>query len=205
MGCWSIWVKWWRSFWFSIKNPIFWILQMTLKMKSYSREKNMKGDYNVSSISHFKYQWSCKYERGFCIAFVKISCFQIGYFKIRDSSIVRLTDHVFMGLKIVHLMIYNSSELRWQICVCLYLTSPSQYLFFLRVGNITCHHVAIVIIVAIVFTIIIVTIMVMMTPWSSSSTSLRHHHDHISLRACFVEQCELVKRGQHPQTSGSLK
>merc|ERR1712037_1022754 len=47
-------------------------------MKSYSREKKMKGDYNI------------------------------GYFKIRDSSIVRLTDHVFMGLKIVNLMIYNS-------------------------------------------------------------------------------------------------
>ena len=85
---------------------------MTLKMKSYSREKNMKGDYNVSSISHFKYQWSFKYQLGFYIAFVKIFCFQIGYFKIRDSSIVRLTDHVFMGLKIVHLMIYNSSELQ---------------------------------------------------------------------------------------------
>merc|ERR1712130_567086 len=52
---------------------------MTLKMKSFSREKKMKGDYNI------------------------------GYFKIRDSSIVRLTDHVFMGLKIVHLMIYNSN------------------------------------------------------------------------------------------------
>ena len=72
----------------------------------------MKGDYNVSSISHFKFQWSLKYQTGLCIAFVKISCFQIGYFKIRDSSIVRLTDHVFMGLKIVHLMIYNSSELQ---------------------------------------------------------------------------------------------
>ena len=68
----------------------------------------MKGDYNVSSISHFKFQWSFNYQTGFC----KISCFQIGYFKIRDSSIVRLTDHVFMGLKIVHLMIYNSSELQ---------------------------------------------------------------------------------------------
>ena len=41
--------------------------------------------------------------------------FQIGYFKIRDSSIVRLTDHVFMGLKIIHLMIYNSSE-RATVC-----------------------------------------------------------------------------------------
>ena len=26
---------------------------MTLKMKSYSREKKMKGDYNVSSMIHF--------------------------------------------------------------------------------------------------------------------------------------------------------
>ena len=44
--------------------------------------------------------------------------FQIGYFKIRDSSIVRLTDHVFMGLKIIHLMIYNSSE---RVCQCLFV------------------------------------------------------------------------------------
>ena len=30
-----------------------WNFQMTLKMKSYSREKKMKGDYNVSSMIHF--------------------------------------------------------------------------------------------------------------------------------------------------------
>ena len=86
LGCSSIWVKWWRSFWFSIKNPIFWILQMTLKMKSYSREKNMKGDYNVSSISHFKFQWSLKYQTGLCIAFVKISCVLFSDRLFQDSG-----------------------------------------------------------------------------------------------------------------------
>jgi len=34
--------------------------------------------------------------------------FTIGYFKIRDSSMRKLPDYVFMGLNIVHLMIYNS-------------------------------------------------------------------------------------------------
>lgn len=33
--------------------------------------------------------------------------YMIGYFKIRDSSIPRLPDYIFMGLKIVHLLIYN--------------------------------------------------------------------------------------------------
>ena len=35
---------------------------------------------------------------------------RIGYYKIRDSSLHRLPDYVFMGLTIVHLMIYNSSN-----------------------------------------------------------------------------------------------
>ena len=35
---------------------------------------------------------------------------RIGYYKIRDSSLHRLPDYVFMGLTIVHLMIYNSSK-----------------------------------------------------------------------------------------------
>jgi len=34
--------------------------------------------------------------------------YNIAYFKIRDSSIHRLPDYIFMGLNIVHLMIYNS-------------------------------------------------------------------------------------------------
>jgi len=34
--------------------------------------------------------------------------YNIAYFKIRDSSIQRLPDYIFMGLKISHLMIYNS-------------------------------------------------------------------------------------------------
>eukprot|EP00090_Calanus_glacialis_P001319 TRINITY_DN10922_c0_g1_i1.p1 TRINITY_DN10922_c0_g1~~TRINITY_DN10922_c0_g1_i1.p1 ORF type:complete len:520 (+),score=84.95 TRINITY_DN10922_c0_g1_i1:323-1882(+) len=34
--------------------------------------------------------------------------FNIAYFKIRDSSIHRLPDYIFMGLNIAHLMIYNS-------------------------------------------------------------------------------------------------
>ena len=35
---------------------------------------------------------------------------RIGYYKIRDSSLHRLPDYIFMGLTIVHLMIYNSSK-----------------------------------------------------------------------------------------------
>jgi len=34
---------------------------------------------------------------------------EIGYFKIRESSLHRLPDYIFMGLSIVHLMIYNSN------------------------------------------------------------------------------------------------
>ena len=32
---------------------------------------------------------------------------QIGYFKIRDCSIAKLPDYLFMGIKITHLLIYN--------------------------------------------------------------------------------------------------
>jgi len=34
--------------------------------------------------------------------------YNIAYFKIRDSSVQRLPDYIFMGLNIAHLMIYNS-------------------------------------------------------------------------------------------------
>ena len=36
--------------------------------------------------------------------------FQIRYFKIRESTLHKLPDYIFMGLSIVHLMIYNSSK-----------------------------------------------------------------------------------------------
>ena len=34
----------------------------------------------------------------------------IRYFKIRHSDITKLEDHIFMGIKIQHLYIHNSSE-----------------------------------------------------------------------------------------------
>ena len=35
---------------------------------------------------------------------------QIRYFKVRESTLHKLPDYIFMGLSIVHLMIYNSSR-----------------------------------------------------------------------------------------------
>ena len=34
----------------------------------------------------------------------------VRYFKIRNSDIEKLDDHIFMGMKIEHLYIHNSSE-----------------------------------------------------------------------------------------------
>ena len=35
---------------------------------------------------------------------------KVRYFKVRESTLHKLPDYIFMGLSIVHLMIYNSSE-----------------------------------------------------------------------------------------------
>ena len=57
---------------------------------------------------------------------------RIGYYKIRDSSLHRLPDYVFMGLTIVHLMIYNSSKVS---PLGLHLTAPLISLLFSRFAN----------------------------------------------------------------------
>ena len=57
---------------------------------------------------------------------------RIGYYKIRDSSLHRLPDYVFMGLTIVHLMIYNSSKVS---LLGLRLTAPLIWLLFSRFAN----------------------------------------------------------------------
>lgn len=36
----------------------------------------------------------------------------VRYFKIRNSDVPKLEDHLFMGIKIEHLYIHNSSELK---------------------------------------------------------------------------------------------
>jgi len=54
------------------------LAEMTNRMRRYNRENHLKGDYHIE------------------------------YFKIRDSSLARMGEHIFMNLKIVHLMIYNS-------------------------------------------------------------------------------------------------